>query len=110
MIRLIGAKADFFVAKNFGLDASAMSHRRRLKADNLTGAEAWFLSPEDVILYKLSYYRQGGELSQKHPFDIFKMLSVVSDQLDLDYMKKWAAEIGVADLWETLWDEFQKPF
>jgi hypothetical protein len=105
----IGTKADLYVAKNTGLDASAVERRRRLVWDRETGAEAWFLSPEDVILYKLSYYRQGGEVAQKHPTDIAHMLDVIGSQLDLAYLGKWAAEIGVADLWLALWDEFQQP-
>jgi hypothetical protein len=104
----IGTKADFYVAKQSGLDASAMARRQRLKVDKQTGAEAWFLSPEDVILYKLSYYRQGGEVSQKHPVDIHKMLVVIGSELDISYIEHWAHEIGVADLWKALWDEFQK--
>jgi hypothetical protein len=104
----IGTKADFYVAKSSGLDASALSRRRMLKVDKQTGAEAWFLSPEDVILYKLSYYRRGGEVSQKHPIDIAKMLAVIGSELDLAYIEHWAAEIGVDDLWHALWDEFQK--
>lgn len=51
----IGTKADIYIAKNTGLDASAIARRRRLVWDRETGAAAWFLSPEDVILYKLSY-------------------------------------------------------
>jgi hypothetical protein len=105
----IGTKADLYVAKDTGLDASAMERRRRLVWDRETGAKAWFLSPEDVILYKLSYYRQGGEVAQKHPTDIAHMLDVIGSQLDLAYLGKWAAEIGVADLWQALWDEFQQP-
>ena len=104
----IGTKADLYIAKNTGLDASAMARRQRLVWDRETGAEAWFLSPEDVILYKLSYYRQGGEVAQKHPTDIANMLDVIGSQLDLAYIDQWAAEIGVADLWQVLWDEFQK--
>jgi hypothetical protein len=104
----IGTKADFYVAKRSGLDASAMLRRRRLIADKQTGSEAWFLSPEDVILYKLSYYRLGGEVSQKHPIDIARMLAVIGAELDLAYIDHWASEIGVADLWRALWDEFQK--
>lgn len=60
----LGAKADLYIAKDIRLDASAMARRRRLPWDTRSGAEAWFLSPEDVILYKLSYYRQGGEVAQ----------------------------------------------
>jgi hypothetical protein len=88
-----------------------MARRRRLVWDRDTGrgAEAWFLSPEDVILYKLSYYRQGGEVAQKHPTDIANMLDLIGSQLDLAYLVQWAAGIGVADLWQALWDEFQQP-
>jgi hypothetical protein len=105
----IGTKADLYIAKNAGLDASAMTRRRKLVWDRETGTAAWFLSPEDVILYKLSYYRQGGEVAQKHPTDIANMLNVIGSQLDLAYIAQWATEIGVADLWQSLWDEFQKP-
>ena len=104
----IGTKADLYIAKNTGLDASAMARRRRLVWDRETGAEAWFLSPEDVILYKLSYYRQGGEVAQKHPTDIANMLGLIGSKLDLAYLTHWATEIGVADLWQALWDEFQQ--
>ena len=104
----LGTKADFYVAKPFGLDAAAMARRRRVTWDTHTGAEAWFLSPEDVILYKLSYYRLSGEVSQKHPIDISKMLAVIGASLDIAYVDLWASEIGVDDLWRALWDEFQK--
>jgi len=104
----IGAKADFYVAKNTGLDVSAMARRRRLAWDKESGAEAWFLSPEDVILYKLHYYRMGGEVSQKHPIDIAKMLTLIGSELEVAYIERWAAKIGVADLWQALWDEFRK--
>ncbi len=105
----IGTKADLYIAQDSGLDASAMARRRRLMWDRETGTAAWFLSPEDVILYKLGYYRQGGEVAQKHPTDIANMLDVIGSQLELTYLSHWAAEIGVADLWHALWDEFQKP-
>ena len=105
----IGTKADLYIAKDTGLDASAMARRRRLVWDRETGTAAWFLSPEDVILYKLSYYRQGGEVAQKHPTDIANMLNVIGSQLDLAYIAQWATGIGVADLWQAVWDEFQKP-
>lgn len=105
----IGTKADIYLAKSTGLDAAAMARRQRLVWDRETGTEAWFLSPEDVILYKLSYYRQGGEVAQKHPTDIANMLGVIGAQLDLAYLAHWATAIGVADLWQALWDEFQRP-
>ncbi|HLE30044.1 MAG TPA: hypothetical protein VI793_18115 [Anaerolineales bacterium] len=102
-----GAKADLYVVADSGLPGSAMRRRRRIRSDEV-GLEAWFLAPEDVILYKLDYFRRSEGVSQKHPKDIAKMLAVSGDQLDLAYIERWASEIGVLDLWQALWDEFQK--
>lgn len=102
-----GTKADLFVVPSTGLSGSAMSRRRRIRDEQL-GIEGWFLAPEDVILYKLDYFRQSQGAAPKHPSDITKMLAVVGNQLDLAYIERWAAEIGVLDLWKALWDEFQK--
>jgi hypothetical protein len=33
---------------------------------------------------------------------------VIGPKLDLTYLTQWATEIGVADLWQALWDEFQR--
>ena len=104
----LGAKADFFVAGKKTLDASAMSRRRRKRFYRNPDVEAWFLSPEDVILYKLDYYRQSGETSAKHPSDIAKILRVIGNELDTSYLEKWSAETGVADLWAAMWDEYRK--
>lgn len=104
-----GTKADLYVVAPSGLSGSAMARRRRI-ADGPTGLTAWFLAPEDIILYKLDYFRQSEGISQKHPKDITKMLAVTGDQLDVAYIENWATEIGVAELWHALWDEFQKPF
>ncbi len=105
---MLGAKADFYVAGSKPIDASAMSRRRRKRLYRNPDVEAWFLSPEDVILYKLDYFRQSGETSVKHPSDIAKMLRVIGSGLDLIYLERWSTEIGVADLWRTMWEEYLK--
>lgn len=61
-----------------------------------------------MILYKLSSYRQDGETSHKHPIDIVKILAVGGARLELAGNEKRTAEIGVVDLWQALWDEFQE--
>lgn len=105
---LLGAKADFYIAGGKLIDASAMSRRRRKKLYRSPDVEAWFLSPEDVILYKLDYFRQSGETSIKHPSDIAKMLRVIGSEIDHTYLEKWSVEIGAADLWCAMWEEHQK--
>lgn len=103
-----GTRADLYPVRPMGLAGSAIGRRRRIRSE-LLDAEAWFLSPEDVILYKLDYFRQSEGVSQKHPKDISLMLRVMGDQLDLDYLQHWAARIDVLNLWQALWDEFHKP-
>jgi len=103
-----GVKADLYVARPDGLDVLAMTRRRRLPLYEQPSVEAWFLSPEDVILYKLDYYRQSQGVSTKHPKDIAKMLRVVGDQLDLDYLAAWTHKLGVAPIWQAIWDEHRK--
>jgi hypothetical protein len=105
---LRGTRADFYVAKAAGLDVAAMSRRQKLQLYRNPDVFAWFLSPEDVILYKLDYFRQSGGTSAKHPSDIAKMLRVIGNELELAYLEKWSTEIGVADLWAAMWDEHRK--
>jgi hypothetical protein len=52
-----GVKADLYVAHQIGLDSLAMSRKRRMSLYEKPSVDAWFLSPEDVILYKLDYFR-----------------------------------------------------
>ena len=100
-------KADIYVARDTGLDVSAMQRRAWLRMYETPPLDAWFLAPEDVILYKLDYYRQSEGNSPKHPIDIARMLVLVGNELDRDYLTHWANEIGVLSLWNALWDEFQ---
>lgn len=99
-----GTRADVYVVRRgHGLGASAMSRRQRRVWDLATGAEAWFLAPEDVILFKLLYFRRGGLVAQKHPRDIAKMTAIVGPDLDVAYVERWARELQLLDLWRALW-------
>ncbi len=54
-------------------------------------------SAEDILLYKLYWYRLGNEVSDRQWSDILGILEV---QLTLDgsYLQRWAVTLGVADL------------
>ncbi len=55
---------------------------------------------EDMILAKLQWYREGGEVSDRQWSDITGMLAV-NPYLDSDYSQTgWAKQLGVADLLE----------
>ena len=102
-----GMKADIYVARTTGLDVSAMQRRQRRQLYANPDMQAWFLAPEDVILYKLDYFRQSEGHSTKHPADIAKMLAVHGHKLDLYYLNLWAANLDVLPIWLALLSEFQ---
>jgi hypothetical protein len=103
-----GTKADLYVAQSSGLAASAMQRRQRRGLYRDPAVDAWFLSPEDVILYKLHYYRLSNASSAKHPADIAKMLMVMGMQLDQSYLQIWSERIGVLEFWQTCWNEYSR--
>jgi hypothetical protein len=57
-------------------------------------------SPEDVILRKLKWYRDGGETSERQWLDVLGVLKIQSDKLECEYMTKWAIDLGISDLFE----------
>ena len=56
-------------------------------------------TPEDSLLSKLQWYRQGGEVSDRQWSDIGGIL-VQNPNLDWDYVNLWAARLGVTGLLE----------
>ena len=61
---------------------------------------AYLASAEDNILAKLEWYRMGGEVSERQWRDILGVLKVQGDRLDFGHLRRWAADLNVADLLE----------
>lgn len=68
---------------------------RRRKVPLLPGLDMWMAAPEDVILKKLVYFREGG--SERHVRDIVGM--VVRTKLDMGYIEGWVAKLALQDEW-----------
>jgi hypothetical protein len=51
-----------------------------------------------VILYKLDWYYQGDQVSDRQWNDILGVLKVQQTSLDLSYLNKWAETLGLDDL------------
>lgn len=93
-----GLKIDVMVAGDSAFDQSRFARGRRMFTD--AHHEAWFASPEDVILKKLVYFREGG--SEKHLRDIVGILKVQAELIEFDYLAEWVARLGVADEWQLV--------
>ena len=61
---------------------------------------AAFASPEDVIIKKMEYYREGG--SEKHLRDITGILKVSAGEIDQAYIVEWAERLGLAPIWTAI--------
>ena len=85
-------KVDVFISKNRPYDQIRLG--RAFKDDPR------YITAEDSVLGKLEWYRAGDETSERQWNDILGLIRVQQDQLDLEYSRRWAKEIGVLDLLE----------
>jgi len=91
-------KVDVFVAKPRRFDQMQLQRRRLEVVSTEPERRAYVATAEDIVLAKLEWYRQGGEVSDRQWRDILGVLKVQAGRLDSDYLQKWAAELNVADL------------
>jgi hypothetical protein len=92
-------KIDIFVAQNTPYDTETFKRRRKdtLDEEEKT-AEFYLVSPEDIILNKLAWFRMGGGVSDYQWNDVLGVLKVQKNSLDVSYLKYWAPKLKVEDL------------
>lgn len=95
-------KLDVFILKQTPYDREVMDRAIDgiLTVDDADPIHVKFSSAEDIVLNKLSWFRMGGEQSERQWTDILGVLNVQKNSLDIGYMKKWAKVINVLDLLE----------
>jgi hypothetical protein len=93
-----GLKVDVIIPEDTPFNRSRFSRGLRVKP--VADIEASFASPEDVIIKKLEYYRDGG--SEKHLRDIAGVLKISGDRLDRAYLAEWVARLGLDAVWQAV--------
>lgn len=88
-----GIKIDLVLSKNSEISLAELG--RRQKVELVPGFEVFIASPEDVILKKLEFYRDGH--SEKHLSDVREILSSVD--VDEEYMRIWVAKLHLQEVW-----------
>ena len=94
---LTGVKIDFWVTKR---DELSLLKLKRKISKKINGKLVCFISPEDLILSKLVWHTMGESTRQLE--DIESILKISGKNLDMKYIKKWAKEINVLEIWRNL--------
>jgi hypothetical protein len=89
-------KIDLFVRGSASFDDSEFARRIRVQVDERGSLFA--ASPEDTLLRKLVWFRQGGDVSDRQWRDVLGLIRASPSALDRAYLDRWAAELGVGDL------------
>jgi|KBSSwiStaDraftv2_1062776.scaffolds.fasta_scaffold477464_1 hypothetical protein len=89
-----GWKIDFIIRKSrpFSLE----EFERRREADML-GTRLYIASAEDVILSKLEWAKMSS--SERQVNDVAGILRTQGDALDLEYVERWIAALGLENQW-----------
>ena len=90
-------KIDIFGRGNAPYDEVEFARRRRVKV-RASGTELWIKSPEDTILRKLLWYREGGQVSEKQWRDVIQVLRIRGAALDTVFLDAWATRLGMEAL------------
>lgn len=101
--RSAGFKAELFLLRpGDELRATALQRRTWLELEPPLGG-VYVHSAEDLILYKLSYYKLSAQT--KHLRDIVSLLLARGALLDYGYLSHWVLRLSVQAQWRALLSE-----
>jgi len=93
-------KVDVFVLGDGVLDRRQLERRRSVPLPVDPPQEVWVTSTEDVILRKLRWFDDGGQVSDRQWRDILGVLRTQAGRLDDPYLDATAREVGLIHLLE----------
>lgn len=97
-----GLKVDFWILKNTAFDRERIKRRVKRKLANTI---LFFISPEDLILSKLLWYKESESTRQLE--DIESVLRI-QKKLNWRYLQKWAMVHSTLKILKLLWRKNRK--
>lgn len=90
-------KIDCFIVS----DEFAHEGLRRAKKIAIGDCQLPMAPAEYILLRKLTWFELGRRVSDRQWNDIRALIEVQADELDVDWLRQWAADQGVAELLEV---------
>lgn len=90
-------KVDIFGLGPTAFDEAEFARRRPVRVKT-TGETLVLKSPEDSVLRKLLWFRDGGEVSEKQWRDLVEVLRVSGPHLQAEYLDSWATRLDLVKL------------
>jgi hypothetical protein len=99
-----GNKIDVIIPQEGPFDLGRFERRRSVRTPD--GLTIQYSSPEDIIISKLEFYREGR--SDKHLRDIAGIIKISGEELDLGYIASVTQGKGLRRIWEELLEGTRK--
>jgi hypothetical protein len=102
-------KIDVFVMRRDELSVLEMDRREAYEVSTTPSRSLYLCTAEDVILQKLDWYENGNRISDRQWRDVLGVMKVRNKDLDIGYIKKWAAKLGLEELIDRAFSEATRP-
>ncbi|MDH4196301.1 MAG: nucleotidyltransferase family protein [Candidatus Aminicenantes bacterium] len=99
-----GIKIDIIIPKGGTFDRQRFERRRAVRTPG--GLIIQYSSPEDIIISKLEFYREGR--SEKHLRDIAGIVKISGEELDLGYIAAVTQGKGLKEIWQDFLERILK--
>jgi hypothetical protein len=91
-------KIDLFIQGPSAFEGGLWDRRRMLRLSDMSPRDVSVVSPEDIVLLKLRWYRETGGTSERQWNDVLGVLAVQGKSLDFEYLTDSARKLGLEEL------------
>jgi len=91
-------KIDLFIQGPGEFEGRLLDRRHMLRLNEMSRRDVSVVSPEDIILLKLRWFRETGGTSERQWNDVLGVLAVQGKSLDFEYLTGSAKKLGLEEL------------
>lgn len=91
-------RVDLFIASGRPYERVQFARRIPQTVANNPERQAYFVSPEDIILIKLDWFRMAQGVLDRQWSDVQSVLATQGNTLDTAYLRHWATQLAITDL------------